>query len=234
MKAPGRILFLAAMAAIPAAGPAYALCVASTGVYGTPTQTGAMMWTYSFSVQNGCVTNNQPFLTDFYVPYFADAGIADIVLPPPNTTTTTSTITWTDTIEPGNDLFDLEGAGVIDFQVTATPELEAGPSVYSPGVGYYGASGFSFTSTFAPVEGPYAILQYLPPDYTTTRTLFGDPPIPGSPDTIAALNAAAVPEPCTGALLAAGLCVTLLCIQPRFSARARGQVFRPTTCRREP
>lgn len=232
MKVPGRILLLAALAALPAAGPAYGICVVSTGVYGTPTQNGPNMWTYSFSVQNGC-DSKQPFLTDFYVPYFADAGIADIVVPPPDTKTTSSTITWTDTIEPNNDLFDLEGAGVIDFQVTATPELEAGPSVYSPGVGYYGASGFSFTSTFAPVEGPYAILQYLPPDYTTTTTLFGDPPIPGSPDTIAALNAAALPEPGTATLLAAGLCILLLCLQPRFSAHARGQVFRPTTCRRE-
>jgi hypothetical protein len=80
-------------------------------------------------------------------------------------------------------------------------------------VGYYGASGFSFTSTFAPVEGPYAVLQYLPPDYTTTTTLFGDPSIPGSPDTIAALNAAAAPEPGTATLLAAGLCVMLLSLR---------------------
>jgi hypothetical protein len=232
MKFCGQILLVAALAAIPAAGPAYALCVASTGVVGTPSQTGQMTWTYGFSVQNGCNTNNQPFLTDFYIPYFADAGIADIVVPPPDTTTTTSTITWTDTIEPDNDLFGLAGAGVIDFQVTATPELEAGASVDSPGVGYYFASGFSFTSTFAPVEGPYAVLQYLPPDYTTTRTLFGDPSIPGSPDTIAALNAAATPEPGTAALLAAGLCLALLS-RRMLNAHARGQVSRPTTCRGE-
>jgi hypothetical protein len=213
MKFHGRIIFFAALTAILATGPAYAICVTNTGVSGTPTQTGASTWTYNFSVQNGCALNHQPFLTDFYIPYFADAGIANILVPAPDTTSTTSTITWMATIDPSDNLFNLAGAGVIDFQVTATPELEASPALNAPGVGYYGASGFSFTSTFAPVKGPYAVLQYLPPDYTTTTTLFGDPSIPGSPDTIAALNGAAAPEPGTATLLVAGLCVTMLLLQ---------------------
>jgi hypothetical protein len=213
----GRVVFGVALAAILAAGPAYAICDAGTEVLGTPIQTGAV-WTYNLSVQNGCAPNNQPFLTDFYIPYFADAGIANIMVPAPDTTTTTSTITWMATIDPTDDLFDLAGAGVIDFQVTATPELEASQTEDAPGVGYYGASGFSFTSTFAPLEGPYAILQYLPPDYDTTRTLFGDPSIPGSPDTIAALADTAVPEPGTTALLLAGLCVMIANLKRRVIA----------------
>jgi hypothetical protein len=122
------------------------------------------------------------------------------------------------TIDPTDNLFDLAGAGVIDFQVTAAPELQASATENAPGVGYYGASGFSFTSTFAPLEGPYAILQYLPPDYDTTRTLFGDPSIPGSPDAIAALTTAAAPEPGTTALFLAGLCVVIANLKRRRAA----------------
>jgi hypothetical protein len=196
--------------AIFSAGQALATCVSNSLVSGSATQTGPSAWTYNLSVQNGCAGSNQPFLTDFYIPYFADAGIGSITLPAPDSTSTTSVITWTDAIEPLNNLFGLAGAGVIDFQVTATPELETSPTQLVPGVGYYFATGFSFTSTFAPVEGPYAILQALPPTYVTTTTLFGDPSIPGSPDTIAALNSTAVPEPGTAALLIIGLCVTAL------------------------
>ncbi len=220
MKLSGGTVLATALTAIFAAVPAYGTCAADTAVFGTATQTGVATWTYDFSVLNGCAFN-QPFLTDFYIPYFADAGIANIVVPPPDTTTTTSTITWTDTIEADNDLFDLAGAGVIDFQVSATPELEAGPDQSAPGVGYYGASGFSFTSDFAPVDGPYAILQYLSPDYVNTTTLFGDPSIPGSPDTIAALDAAAAPEPGTVVLLGVGLFVAMARLNRRGKCLAQ-------------
>jgi len=208
-------IILAALSAAFVTGQARALCVASSTVTSIATLTAPSLWTYNFSVQNGCQTVSQPFLTDFYIPYFSDAGISDIVLPAPDTTSTTSTITWTDTIDPSDNLFNLAGAGVIDFQVTATPELEGSEGADAPGVGYYGATGFSFTTPYAPVEGPYAILQALPPSYTTTRTLFGDPGIPGSPDTIAALAAAAVPEPGTTALLMTGLGLIALVLKKR-------------------
>jgi hypothetical protein len=99
--------------------------------------------------------------------------------------------------------------------VTATPEIEASADQDAPGVGYYFATGFSFTAPFAPVEGPYAILQALPPTYTTTATLFGDPAIPGSPDTIAALAATAAPEPGTSTLLMTGLGFIALALKKR-------------------
>jgi hypothetical protein len=218
MKLHGGMVLAAALTVIIAAGPAYGICAENSGVFGTATQTGPSMWTYDFSVLNGCAPDHQQLLTDFYIPYFADAGIENITVPSPDTMTTTSTISWTAAIQPNNDLFDLVGAGVIDFQVTVSPELEVGPDQFAPGVGYYGASGFSSTSDFAPVEGPYAILQSLPPDYVTTTTLFGDPSIPGSPDTIAALDAAAAPEPGTTGLLAVGLCVTMANLNRRRRA----------------
>lgn len=207
MKLHGRIVVAAALTAMVATGQAHATCVVASFVSGTATQTGATNWTYGFTVQNGCDLNHQPFLTDFYVPYFADENLnaADITVPAPDDMSTPSNITWTATINPTDNLFNLAGAGVIDFQVTATPELEASPNQNAPGVGYYGATGFSFTSTYAPLIGPYAILQYLPPDYTATRILMGDPPIPGSPDAIAALKGSAAPEPATPALLGVGL-----------------------------
>ena len=210
-------IILAALSATLLAGQASATCAADTDVSSTANMTAPGVWTYIFSVRNGCASN-QPFLTDFYIPYFSDEGISAIVLPAPDTTTTTSTITWTDTIDASDNLFDLAGAGVIDFQVTATPELEGSSGEDAPGVGYYFATGFSFTAPFAPVDGPYAILQALPPTYTTTTLLFGDPSIPGSPDTIAALAAAAAPEPGTIALLMTGLGFIALAARKRLAA----------------
>ena len=206
-------VFLAAVSAMFVPGQARAICVANSSVFGTVSLTAPSLWTYNFSVQNGCAPDHQQFLTDFYIPYFSDAGIGNIVLPAPDTTSTTSNITWTDTIEPNDNLFNLAGAGVIDFQVTATPEIEASPGQDAPGVGYYFATGFSFTAPFAPVEGPYAIMQALPPTYTTTTTLFGDPGIPGSPDTIAALAGTAAPEPGTIGLLMTGLGLIALALR---------------------
>jgi hypothetical protein len=204
MKMCGRIILAAA--AIAASGQAWATCVANSFVADySITQTGPT-WTYDFSMQNGCTPNHQQLLTDFYIPYFADAGIANITVPALDNSTLPPT-TWTYSINPTDDLFGLgAGVGVIDFQVTSLAQVA--PTQYLPGVGYYGTNGFTFTSNYAPVKGPYAILQtaYDGGLYDSTTLLFGDPSIPGSPDTIAALDAAAAPEPGTMALLAVGLC----------------------------
>ena len=122
-------------------------------------------------MQNGCAPNHQQLLTDFYVPYFADAGIANIGVPGLDNSAIPP-ITWTYSIDPTDDLSGL-GAGVIDFHVTSSTDVS--PTESLPGVGYYGSSNFSFTSRFAPVKGPYAMLQtaYAGGLYDSTTLLFG-------------------------------------------------------------
>ncbi|HLI83107.1 MAG TPA: hypothetical protein VKV17_04270 [Bryobacteraceae bacterium] len=221
MKISTRMTCTLALIAMLTVGRAYAICAFDTGVFGSAMQVGPDTWTYDLSVINGCDFENQPFMNDFYIPYFNDAGITDITVPPPDTTSTTSTITWSDTILANDNLFDLPGAGVIDFHVTATPELQGSSGQNAPGVGYYGASGFTFTANFAPVEGPGAVLQYLPPDYSTTTIVFADPPIPASPETIAALGSTATPEPAFAGLTAVGLSGILILARKRQCGSAR-------------
>jgi hypothetical protein len=171
MKFAVRFILAVALLGIAVSGHAYALCVVGDNVTSTVTPDGAGVWLYDFSVLNGCNTHNQPLLSDFYIPYFSDAGIANITTPTP---TNMLPVAWTYTIDPTDDIFGL-GAGVIDFHA-ATP------------IGYDSYSDFTYTANYDGVKGPFAM------DLTTGR-LFGDPMIPGSPDTIAALNGAAVPEP---------------------------------------
>jgi hypothetical protein len=181
-------------------GQAWAICAGSSFVFDFSVTELNGTWTYDYSVENGCAPNQQQLLTDFYLPYFADAGIANITVPAQDNSAIPA-ITWSYSKDANNDLFGL-GAGVIDFHVTSTTDVS--PTLSLPGVGYYGSSGFSFTSSFAPVKGPYALLQtaYAGGLYDSTTLLFGDPSIPGSPDTVSALSAAATPEPGTMGSLA--------------------------------
>lgn len=195
MKAASRFLFTSAILAL-FSSHAWAICAVGDNVTSTVTEQSPGIWLYDFSVLNGCNTRNQPFLSDFYIPYFADAGIANITMP---TTSLTSPVSWNYSIEPTNDIFGL-GTGVIDFHA-ATP------------VGYAFYSDFTYTANYDGVKGPFAM------DLTTGR-LFGDPMIPGSPDTIAALNASPVPEPAwsgfVGAAFALALCsIRVLKSNPR-------------------
>ncbi|HTA44138.1 MAG TPA: PEP-CTERM sorting domain-containing protein [Bryobacteraceae bacterium] len=205
MKLVRTTLFLAGLIAVAEPWQAKAICVASTNISDFSVAPNGPVWTYNFQVTNGCVPGHQPLLTDFYVPYFSDAGITNITVPGPSDSTNPPT-TWTFSIEANNDLFGLgPDAGVIDFHVTSLANVAANENL--PGVGYYGANGFTFDSPFAPVEGPWAILEtdYDNGLYDTTSLLTGDPSIPGSPDTIAALAQAAAPEPGSVMLLAIGL-----------------------------
>ncbi len=196
------ILCSAAVMMTAAATKAKAICSVSSGVYDySVTQTAPSTWNYDYLVENGCAPNHQPLLTDFYVPYFADAGIANITVP--------DATLWSYAIQPNNNLFNLAGAGVIDFHVTWQTQVfdSQGNLVMQNGLGYYGANGFTFTSGFAPVKGPFAIQQtaWNGGLYNQSSVTFGDPSIPGSPDTISALNAVAAPEPAFAWLLAAGV-----------------------------
>ena len=205
MKTDGRILLAAAVIGVAAAGQAWATCAIDSFVSDYSVTQNGPTWTYVYSVQNGCATNRQPLLTDFYVPYFTDAGIANITVPMPDNSAQPP-ITWTYSINASDDLFGLgPDAGVLDFRVTSLTDVS--PIQMLVGVGYYESSDFSFTSSYAPVKGPYAMLQtaYDGGLYDSSTMLFGDPSIPGSPDTIAALSGTA-PESGTMALLALGLC----------------------------
>ena len=205
MKTDGRILLAVAVMGVAAAGQAWALCAVDSFVADYSVTQSGPTWTYVYSVQNGCAPNHQQLLTDFYIPYFTDAAIANISVPAPDNSAQPP-ITWAYSIDASDDLFGLgSGVGVIDFKVTSLTDVS--PLEALPGVGYYGSSDFSFTSSYAPVKGPYAMLQtaYDGGLYDSSTTLFGDPSIPGSPDTIAALSGSA-PEPGTMALLALGLC----------------------------
>jgi PEP-CTERM motif len=212
MRPLARIALALAVTGMAASGPAWALCVAGNDVDGTVAQTGAASWTYNYSVLNGCVPDHQPLLTNFYLPYFPDAGITDINV----AATDINGVTWTYSIDPNDNLFGLAGAGVIDFQITSMTDVGFGSPLLLPGAGYGGWTGFSFTADYGSVEGPWAMLltAYDGGQYDMTTTLYGDPPIPASPDTLAALNAT-VPEPGTLGLLAIGLCMTGLVLGRR-------------------
>lgn len=187
-----KIIFVVALAAALTAGQAYALCVASTDVTSTVTPSDSS-YIYDFSATNGCHGNDQPLLTDFFLPYFSDAGISDIVVP----------AGWSYSIDTGDNLFDLANAGVIEFE-SATP------------LGYSFTSGFSYTADYTGIEGPFAM------SLTTNgvpSTLFGDPMIPGSPDAVAALGGTSVPEPSTTAVLGIPLCAMMLGLRRRSHHR---------------
>ena len=181
------LILIAAFAALLTASQAFADCAENTDVYSTVTPDGPD-YMYDFTVQNGCVGNPnepQPMLEAFFLPYFSDAEISNIVVPSG----------WTATIEASNNVFNLLDAGVIEFDPPAP-------------FGYDGFSGFSYVSTYGGVEGPFAIER-------DTGTLFGDPQIPGSPETITALADATTPEPSTTVLLSLGLCAIVLVAKQR-------------------
>jgi len=83
------------------------------------------VWLYDFTVRKRVSLPDSTAAQRFYIPYFADAGIADITTP---AVTDMTPIAWTYSIEPLNH--------------AARP------------IGYYGDAGFTFTSNDEGVKGP--------------------------------------------------------------------------------
>ena len=129
-------------------------------------------------------------MNDFYLPYFADAGISGIRVP----------TGWTYSIQSANNVFGLAKAGAIEFVAT-------------PSVGYYGSDQFSYTANYASgIEGPY--LMDLTSAAGAPYQISGDPLIPASPDALAALSSP-VPEPSTTAVIAIALIVLAMAVRKR-------------------
>lgn len=172
-----------------AAGAAQAITIAaswSASVSETVTQLSADSWRYSFTINNlsyvmpgdsGYYTELTK-LTDYLLPYYADAGIRDITTAPG----------WIYSTASGNT-FELDNAATLTFSATAGYAIGAGSSL----------AGFSYVSSYGPVKAPFAALF-------VGNSFYGDPSIPGSPAALAdGLLPAPVPEPATYAMMLAGL-----------------------------
>ncbi|MCW8889990.1 MAG: VPLPA-CTERM sorting domain-containing protein [Sedimenticola sp.] len=122
----------------------------------------------------------------FYIPYFTGSGISNISSP----------TGWSHTVEITNDVFGLgPNAGVIHWEAAIGYELDL----------YTSLSGFFYTSTInSSVKAPFR-LQYS----YDGRSLDGDPPIPASPNALAAglqsISTTSVPIPASTWLFGLGL-----------------------------
>jgi hypothetical protein len=101
-----RFIFSTALLGLAASGQAWAICAGDTSVTDFSITQNAGVWTYDFLVQNGCRPNAQPLLTDFFIPYFSDAGISNITVPAPDNSALPS-ITWTYSIQPNKTMFSV-------------------------------------------------------------------------------------------------------------------------------
>jgi len=176
----GAVLFAAA------AMPAAAICPTSVPAVTSSVDANADgSFHYSVYAQGQYSSCNPvPALTtaDFYLPYFADMGIANVVTPS----------TWSFSVEATNDVFGL-GGGALHFFTADRPA-----AVTLLNVGTF----VSFDAAFDGTKGPYLTVLYNVADGSLTPQ-FGDPLIPASPMTVAALQA--VPEPASALAMVAGL-----------------------------
>ena len=156
------------------------------------TQTGSASWIYQLSISNPINPQyiGQASVVSLVVPYFSDAGISNITDPS----------NWTHSIiavTPTSDLLTQAYPKVTQELVWST----TGAGV-TPG---QSLSGFGFTASYGPVKGPYLLGESY---YQRPLSKLIDPPIPGSPNTIAAgftQSLAPIPEPETYSLMLAGL-----------------------------
>lgn len=138
------------------------------------------------------------YMGNFYLPYFDDMGITGLTV---SQNYGPTGLGWAVSIEATNDLFHL-GGGVLHFYATSIPQTLD-----------YNSINIDFDAGFGQVKAPFAMTLT---DISTgaSRDYLGDPGIPGSPKTIAALDApqgqdGTVPEPATLSLFALGTAALL-------------------------
>lgn len=146
----------------------------------------------SCSGQNQAITG---YMSDFYLPYFDDMGISGLSV---QQTSGPEGLNWNYAIQQSNNIFGL-GGGALYFYAASAPDTLS-----------YDTIQIDFDAAFGEVKGPFSeVITNL----TTgnVHDFLGDPGIPGSPKTIAALDAANgqdpssnVPEPATLSLFALG------------------------------
>lgn len=163
------------------------------------TQTGNSTWDYQFTVINSGFYSS---INQLALPYFSDAGIANISSP----TGWTGSVNQYFNSTPISNLvpFGTENAVVWSTNSNTVNMLER-------------LSGFSFTSSYAPVYGPYAL------GFSNGYSFIGDPGIPGSPLATAAgyttsYPVTAVPEPETYGMMLGGLGLMGLMLRRKNSA----------------
>lgn len=149
------------------------------------TQNGAA-YDYNFSlagIDSNCPADVEN-LSDFYVPYFSDAGVTNIH----------AASGWSYAIENSDAIFNLgNGAEQLHFFANSPANYIGAPAV----------DGFGYTAAYDGVKAPYyEQLVYL---NGAVDGQLGDPLIPGSPEAIDALEPGAnVPEPASTALALIG------------------------------
>ena len=169
--------------------PAQAVTIAGfnyDAVVGSSVSPLGQRWAYSFAVNNQ--TNETfcclpPLIKDFSLPYFSDAGIADISEPSD----------WSFEILSGNK-FGLQGADTLHW-TTSVPASE---------IRKFGPAGvFGFTANYAAAKGPFVVA------FTDFGSFSGDPAVPASPLALAAglVPITSVPEPSSSAMLLLGLMI---------------------------
>ena len=170
-----KVIFFASALVLANSAHAFVSTTPNTVISDSVTQINSTDWSYGYTLTNltecfgncGDTIQQKPIidywltLSDFYIPYFSDAGIKNISSP----------TAWSVTIEVNNDVFNLgNGAGVLHWSTAL------GQGIPVNGV----LSGFGYEANFGPAKAPFQT------KLTDGSIFLGDPLIPASPNAILA------------------------------------------------